>query len=115
MPTSRASPPMPAAIQSICENRFVIMRAMVGGLTSAAEMSVTPSTFMLVRIAKLSSSINSASTRATLAPDADATSGSNVVKERTRFRRLEQRAVAPLRWSWRATQMLALLSMLVRD
>ena len=55
------------------------MRATTGGITRAAAMSVTPSTFMLARMAKLSSSMSRASMRAVLTPETSATSGSNVV------------------------------------
>ena len=47
--------------------------------TSAAAINVTPRTFMLVRMANVSNSINSASMREILTPETSATSGSNVV------------------------------------
>ena len=63
---------------------LVSMRATVGGITSAAATSVTPSTCMVVRIAAASTSISRASMRAVLTPEASATSGSKVVNSSAR-------------------------------
>jgi len=64
---------------SIRRNELVSIRATTGGTTRAAAISVTPRTFMLARMAKLSSSISSASIRDVFTPDTSATSGSKVV------------------------------------
>ena len=58
----------------------------MGGMTSAAAMSVTPRTFMLAKIANVRSSISNASIRAVLTPETPATSGSKVVKRSGRYR-----------------------------
>ena len=71
---------MPVASHSIRANESVSMRATVGGMTSVAATSVTPSTCIVARIVAASTTISSASTRAVRTPDASATSGSKVVK-----------------------------------
>ena len=71
---------MAVEIQSMRAKESVSMRATTAGITTAAAMRVTPSTFMLARIAKLSRPMSKASVRATLTPDTSATSGSKVVK-----------------------------------
>ena len=60
------------------------MRATTAGITSMAATRVTPMTVSVARIDSESSSIKIASVRATLTPDAVATSGSNVVKSSER-------------------------------
>ena len=54
------------------------------GMTTLAATSVTPSTCIVARIVAASTSISSASTRATFTPEASATSGSNVVNRSER-------------------------------
>ena len=81
---SPPSAPIATLYHSIRANESVSMRAITGGMTSAAATSVTPRTFIVATIAAASTSENSASIRAVLTPDASATSGSNVVNSNCR-------------------------------
>ena len=70
------------------------MRETTAGMTTLAATSVTPSTCIVVRIVAASTTISSASMRATFSPDALATSGSKVVKSSGRYCR-KMTATAP--------------------
>ena len=75
---------MPVASCSIRANEFVSIRATAAGITSAAAISVTPSTCIVARIEPASTTMSSASIRAVLTPATSATSGSNVVNSSAR-------------------------------
>ena len=52
MPTNPQTAPMPVARNSIRLNELVSIRATVGGMTSVAAISVTPTTCIVARIAR---------------------------------------------------------------
>ena len=75
---------MPVDSQSIRLNEVVSNRATLGGITTLAATSVTPSTCIVARIDAARMTISTASTTAVRTPDAAATSGSKVVNSRVR-------------------------------
>ena len=78
----------------IRENEHVSMRATTAGITRLAAMRVTPSTRMVAITVAASTSDRRASSRAVRTLDTSATSGSNGVNRRARYRRKTTTAAA---------------------
>ena len=84
MPTAPQAAPRPVDSQSIRLKESLSMRATTAGMTSVAATSVTPMMLSVARIDTDSTSMSSASMRATRTPDTSATSGSNVENRNAR-------------------------------